>query len=126
MDTFFYDFDIDSIARYARSTNAQALFTRPELVLLGLDTRLDGVLLSSEAGRKKPDPAFFHMLMERYHLDPAETVMVGNDDQCDCWGAAKAGLDSFYVRTPQSPALTSPLPENCQELPKIAALTERY
>ena len=59
-------------------------------------------------------------------MDPAETVMVGNDDQCDCWGAAKAGLDSFYVRTPQSPALTSPLPENCQELPKIAALTERY
>lgn len=105
-------------------SNAQALFTRPELTLLGLDTRLDGVLLSSEAGRKKPDPAFFHMLMERYHLDPNETVMVGNDDQCDCWGAARAGLDSFYVRTPQSPPLASPLPENCRQIAKIADLTE--
>ena len=61
-------------------SNAQALFTRPELILLGLDTRLDGSILSSEVGRKKPDPAFFQMILEKYDLDPAETVMVGNDD----------------------------------------------
>lgn len=103
-------------------SNAQSLFTRPELTLLGLDTRLDGGILSSEVGRKKPDPEFFHILMEKYGLDPAETVMVGNDDQCDSWGAAKAGLDSFYVCTSQSPELTSPLPENCQGLDKIADL----
>lgn len=103
-------------------SNAQALFTRPELTLLGLDTRLDGSILSSEVGRKKPDPVFFQMILEKYHLDPAETVMVGNDDVCDCWGAAKAGLDSFYVCTAQSPELTHPLPENCQGLDKIADL----
>ena len=103
-------------------SNAQSLFTRPELTLLGLEPFLDGSILSSEVGRKKPDPAFFHMMMEKYELDPAETVMVGNDDQCDCWGAAKAGLDSFYVCTSQSPELTSPLPENCQGLEKIADL----
>ena len=103
-------------------SNAQSLFTRPELILLGLDTRLDGSILSSEVGRKKPDPAFFHMILEKYDLDPAETVMVGNDDVCDCWGAAKAGLDSFYVCTPQSPELVNPLPANCQGLEKIADL----
>lgn len=103
-------------------SNAQSLFTRPELILLGLDTRLDGSILSSEVGRKKPDPAFFQMILEKYDLDPAETVMVGNDDVCDCWGAAKAGLDSFYVCTPQSPELVNPLPANCQGLDKIADL----
>lgn len=105
-------------------SNAQALFTRPELALLGLDRKLDGGILSSEVGRKKPDPEFFHILMEKYGLDPAETVMVGNDDVCDCWGAAKAGLDSFYVCTDQSPELTRPLPENCQGLARIAELPQ--
>lgn len=105
-------------------SNAQALFTRPELTLLGLDTRLDGILLSSEAGRKKPDPAFFQMILTQYDLDPAATVMVGNDDLCDCHGAANAGLDSYYVFTPQSPIRTTPLPGNCTELNKITDLLE--
>lgn len=105
-------------------SNAQALFTRPELTLLGLDTHLDGSLLSSEAGRKKPDPAFYHMLMEKYQLDPAETVMVGNDDQADCWGAYRAGIPSYYVYTQQSPPLLTPLPENCTQLNKIADLAD--
>ena len=100
-------------------SNAQALFTRPELTLLGLDTRLDGSILSSEAGRKKPDPEFYHILMEKYGLDPQQTVMVGNDDIADCHGAAKAGLDSFYVQTQQSPIPTDPLPDNCTRLEKI-------
>lgn len=103
-------------------SNAQALFTRPELTLLGLDTRLDGIVLSSEIGRKKPDPDFFRTILERYNLDPAETVMVGNDDLCDCHGAAGAGLDSYYVFTAQSPVRTAPLPANCKELDKIADL----
>ena len=103
-------------------SNAQALFTRPELTLLGLDTRLDGSILSSEVGRKKPDAGFFRMILEKYRLNPEETAMVGNDDVCDCWGAAGAGLDSFYVSTQQSPELKNPLPENCTGLLKIADL----
>lgn len=103
-------------------SNAQSLFTRPELTLLGLDTRLDGSILSSEIGRKKPDPAFFQSILEKYQLDPEQTAMVGNDDVCDCWGAAKSGLDSFYVCTQQSPELRDPLPENCTSLNKITDL----
>lgn len=103
-------------------SNAQALFTRPELTLLGLDTRLDGSILSSEAGIKKPDPEFYRLILRKYDLNPTETCMVGNDDICDCHGAAEAGLDSFYVFTRQSPTPAIPLPENCTELKKIADL----
>lgn len=103
-------------------SNAQSLFTRPELTLLGLDSLLDGSILSSEAGRKKPDPAFYQAVMEKYGLDPSRTAMVGNDGTADCWGAAGAGLDSFYVHTEQSPELEEPLPENCCQLEKIADL----
>lgn len=105
-------------------SNAQSLFTRPELDMLGLTPYFDGSILSSEAGIKKPDPEFFRTILRRYDLNPAETVMVGNDDVCDCHGAAQAGLDSFYVFTKQSPALQRPLPDNCIRLKKIADLAD--
>lgn len=100
-------------------SNAQALFTRPELHLLGLEKYFDGIFLSSDIGRKKPDPAFYNKLMETFHLDPQETVMVGNDDVADCHGAARAGLDSMYIFTEQSPKPSGPLPKNCRRLSAI-------
>ena len=101
-------------------SNAQALFTRPELRLLGLDTLFDDILLSSEAGLKKPDAGFYGQMLTKNGLDPAETVMVGNDDQADCHGAAAVGLDSLYLHTEQSPSLISPLPENCVRIEQIS------
>ena len=101
-------------------SNAQALFTRPELRLLGLDTLFDDILLSSEAGLKKPDAGFYGQMLTKNGLDPAETVMVGNDDQADCHGAAAVGLDSLYLYTEQSPRLISPLPENCVRIKQIS------
>lgn len=101
-------------------SNAQALFTRPELRLLGLDTLFDDILLSSEAGLKKPDAGFYGQMLTKNGLDPAETVMVGNDDQADCHGAAAVGLDSLYLHTEQSPRLISPLPENCVRIEQIS------
>ena len=101
-------------------SNAQSLFTRPELDTLGLTELFDGILLSSEVGYKKPDPKFYRAMLEKYSLDPARTVMIGNDDEADCRGAAAVGLDSCYVATEQSPALTRPLPENCAVLSVIA------
>ena len=104
-------------------SNAQALFTAPEISLLGLTKYFDGILLSSDAGVKKPDPAFYEMLLKQYHLNPAECLMTGNDDIADCHGAASAGIASRYVATRQSPKINDPLPENCE---KIAAIAELF
>lgn len=104
-------------------SNAQALFTAPEISLLGLTKYFDGILLSSDAGVKKPDPAFFEMLLKQYHLNPSECLMTGNDDIADCHGAASAGIASCYVATRQSPKINGPLPENCE---KIAAIAELF
>lgn len=95
----------------------------PEISLLGLTKYFDGILLSSDAGVKKPDPAFYEMLLKQYHLDPAECLMTGNDDIADCHGAASAGIASRYVATRQSPKINDPLPENCE---KIAAIAELF
>lgn len=101
-------------------SNAQSLFTRPELRLLELEPFFDGIVISSEAGLKKPDVRLYRRVLEQYGLDPRETVMVGNDDIADCHGAAAAGLDSLYVQTNQSPERTCPLPKNCRQIKEIS------
>lgn len=100
-------------------SNAQKLFTMPELYALELIPYFDAIIISSDEGLKKPDTGLYRLALERYALDPAQTVMVGNDDQADCWGAQKAGLDSMYVFTEQSPERTKPLPGNCRLLETI-------
>lgn len=84
-------------------SNAQSDFTRPELELLGLAGCFDGILISSEEGCKKPSPVFFHRLIERYNLEPARCLMVGNDMGSDIAGAADVGMDSLYLHTATSP-----------------------
>ena len=105
-------------------SNAQSLFTRPELSFLKMDSYFDGILLSSEVGAKKPDSAFYNALLDKYSLKAEESVMIGNDDVADCHGAACAGLDSAYICTPQSPEKVLPLPKNCRKLPCIGAVNE--
>lgn len=100
-------------------SNAQALFTRAELQMTGLEGYFDGILLSSDAGYKKPSKEFYGLLKERFGALPEESLMVGNDDIADCHGAAGIGMDSLYIYTEQSPKQEMPLPENCREITNI-------
>ena len=84
-------------------SNAQALFTRPELAELGIADAFDGVYLSSEAGFKKPDPRFFRLALEREGLEARDCLMIGNDPLCDGAGARRAGLDACVIRSALSP-----------------------
>lgn len=84
-------------------SNAQSNFTRPELSYLGLEPYFDGILISSEEGCKKPGKRFYQTVLERYHLDPKESIMIGNDSVSDIEGAYGAGLDSLYIHTEISP-----------------------
>ena len=99
-------------------SNAQATFTRPELRLLGIEKCFDHIFLSGEAGVKKPAPAFFR-LPERVGIDLKSCLMVGNDDVCDCAGAAAVGMRSLYIHTEQSPPRPPKLPEGCEEIKDI-------
>ena len=88
-------------------SNAQSLFTRPELETLGLSDAFDGIFLSSEAGFKKPDPRFFRLPLTQFALDPAQCLMIGNDPLCDGQGAAAAGMPSWIIRSALSPRDTA-------------------
>lgn len=90
-------------------SNAQGIFTRYELELLGLTDAFDGVYLSSDYGCKKPDPKFFRVLLEERAICPERTVMIGNDGVCDIAGARGVGMHTIYIHSNISPH--EPMPE---------------
>lgn len=100
-------------------SNAQSAFTRPELRFLGLEDRFDGILISSEAGCKKPSPSFFSLLQSRFGLEPGDTVMIGNDAESDCRGAAGVGMDSLYIFTGGPARPENGLPDGCREISRL-------
>ena len=60
-------------------SNAQRLFTVPELFQTGLYGLFDAICLSSDAGIKKPDPAFLERLLKEQGAKREESVLVGNE-----------------------------------------------
>lgn len=101
-------------------SNAQRLFTEPELRSLGIYDLFDDVMISSDIGFKKPSPLFYGALLEKHSLDPNASVMIGNDWQADAWGAHSCGLSCMYIHTAQSPELAGELPEGCIRLKEIS------
>ncbi len=97
-------------------SNAQRLFTEPELHAVGIYELFDDVFISSEIGFMKPSAQFYGALLEKYGLDKKRSVMIGNDWRADAWGAHNNGLASMYVHTAQSPEVTGELPPDCRRL----------
>ena len=97
-------------------SNAQEMFTRYELNLLGITSLFDGIYLSSVFGCRKPDTRFFRALLDGEKLDPSQCLMIGNDRETDIAGAKLTGIDTFYMHTELTPAHQSPAdPKNPME-----------
>lgn len=83
-------------------SNAQACFTRDELDELALTSHFDGILISSEAGVKKPHKEIFDVAASRFGIKLDDCFYVGNDLHDDVLGASSAGLKTVYIETEQS------------------------
>ena len=62
----------------------------------------DGILISSEAGVKKPHREIFDVAAKRFDINLDSCVYVGNDLHDDVLGASGAGLKTVYIETEQS------------------------
>ncbi|MET9956350.1 HAD-IA family hydrolase [Streptomyces sp. NPDC006339] len=69
---------------------------RPVFRAHGLDEWVDVYALSYELGVQKPDPGIFRFACEGLGLDPAETLMVGDDRRAD-GGAQALGARVHFV-----------------------------
>lgn len=84
-------------------SNAQHSFTIPELYKLGIGDMFDAIYISSKLKFKKPGKRFFDSLIKGEKLDVGESLMIGNDIECDIEGAKKIGMDTFYINSNLSP-----------------------
>ena len=84
-------------------SNAQRIFTEYEMNLLGITKFFDGILISSDYLTKKPDKRFFDILIDKYTINPTNTLFIGNDSKTDILGAKSVGFSTYYVKSNISP-----------------------
>jgi haloacid dehalogenase superfamily, subfamily IA, variant 3 with third motif having DD or ED/haloacid dehalogenase superfamily, subfamily IA, variant 1 with third motif having Dx(3-4)D or Dx(3-4)E len=78
-------------------SNAQEAFTLPELDLYGLQSYFETIVLSSQAGVKKPNSKIFEQALDNLNIEPWQAAFVGNDLFADILGAGKIGMKTIYV-----------------------------
>ena len=99
-------------------SNAQAVFTVPEMEQPGLPPYFDDIFLSSDIGMKKPEATFFERLIAKHSLDRGRTAMVGNDYDADMGIALACGTGGVHIN---SDKLTAG-----EKAAKRAALAKKY
>jgi putative hydrolase of the HAD superfamily len=73
-------------------SDAQWVFTEPELRMAGLAALFPVRALSSRLGVKKPDPRIFAAALRALETSPADAVYVGDNPERDLTGARGIGM----------------------------------
>jgi len=84
-------------------SDAQWVFTEPEMAMLGLTPFFKFRILSSRFGFKKPDGRLFDTAMKRLMIKSEESVYIGDNPQKDLMGAKKAGMKFILFRSEFKP-----------------------
>jgi len=67
------------------------------LSAVGLRDRFDSITTSEEAGVGKPNPAAFHLALQKTGTPPAEAAYVGDSAHRDVRGAKAVGMRAIHV-----------------------------
>jgi putative hydrolase of the HAD superfamily len=68
-----------------------------DLEQMGLDTRLDAAVFSSETGKRKPHPVIFEAALERIGVEAARALFVGDRRYEDVRGAKELGMTTVQA-----------------------------
>ena len=82
-------------------TNGRTDIQYGKIDRLGIRDEFDVILVSEEAGVKKPDPRIFNMALDRLRLQPRECVFVGDHPSKDINGAAQVGMKTIWIQVNQ-------------------------
>jgi len=82
-------------------TNGRTFIQYGKIDRLGLRERFDVILVSEEAGIKKPDPGLFRMALDRLGLEAKECLFVGDHPVNDVQGAAAVGMETIWMQVNQ-------------------------
>ncbi|MFM8320625.1 MAG: HAD family hydrolase [Chloroflexota bacterium] len=100
--------------RLAIVSNAQRLFTVPELRSFDLERYFAVIVFSSDLKVGKPDPRPFQRALEQLSVDAGQAVYVGDNLYDDIWGARRVGLRTVWVDRRPKPGLPTPFPAHLE------------
>jgi HAD superfamily hydrolase (TIGR01549 family) len=117
------------LARLVLVTDGISAVQHAKLSRCRLRRFFDRVVISSEVGYRKPQPALLYRALDQAGANPRGALVVGDSGPSDGAGAYAAGLDFCWVnRTDQPQHAAGPVPARFQvpDLRALAALlTER-
>ncbi|MGG6313170.1 HAD family hydrolase [Paenibacillus macerans] len=62
-----------------------------------LEEELDVIVISSEVGAEKPDPAIFQYALQKAGVTAQQSLYVGDNYYDDCVGSRKVGMDCLLI-----------------------------
>jgi putative hydrolase of the HAD superfamily len=85
--------------RLILASNGSSSTQRAKLLQCGLDTffREEDIFISGEMEYAKPSAGFYNTILDRLGLDPAATMMIGDDPVNDIQAAQQCGLKTCWV-----------------------------
>ncbi|HWQ18346.1 MAG TPA: HAD family hydrolase [Methanotrichaceae archaeon] len=78
-------------------SNAQRVFTEPEIEYLDLAKYFKFIIYSSDFGHKKPDPRIFLAAARQLGLKPEEVMSIGDTFDNDIAPASKLGMKAMHI-----------------------------
>lgn len=83
--------------RLGMVSDAQWVFSEPEISMLGLNHFFDTIVLSSRYFVRKPDPQIYRHALKAMWLKPGQALYVGNDPQADVGGPVALGMPVVII-----------------------------
>ncbi|WP_191560305.1 HAD family hydrolase [Metabacillus idriensis] len=80
-------------------TNGFTEFQRKTIQTMGIEDFFDVVVISEEAGLRKPDTAIFQLALKIMNIEPKYAVYVGDHPENDVKAAKDAGLNTIWMKT---------------------------
>ena len=101
-------------------SDAQWVFSEPEMRFLGLEKYLDAVVLSSRYFISKPAPQIYSHALKAMQVGPAQALYVGNDPWKDVPGPLAIGMPVIIIhREGPSTQTQVPVISNLKEIPQV-------
>lgn len=70
----------------------------------GIGHYFDPLVVSTEVGLEKPNPAIFTLALEQAGLSPGDVLYVGDHETNDIWAPREAGIDARRIHRYSSPS----------------------
>ena len=92
----------------------------------GIYHYFDGFVFSDEVGYVKPSPILFQTALKLFHVEPHETVHVGDSLKGDIVGAKQLGIKTVWVKTRNQESTKSNSPDyTIESLPELLPVLEK-